>query len=130
MEEVLPKDVYVAMNEAIEITWGDEETSFVKAFETSFNKAIMQSRDGRIFAVNFVEILKELEMYIKGYERIQFVQAVRDANFHVFVGGDKAFFWEKYFKKQPNLVIHSSLLRRRNADHQKVQDCPNSCIKK
>lgn len=138
-EETYPKDIYEAMLKAIDITLENIEISYIKAFEMSYNECIKESRDVHVLAVNIIDILNELEGYLKGYERICQVQAIRDAEVHIFGASTEIYSWERYFETQPNVVIHDAVpfndalkimkqskiilnsnLRNRNGTHERV----------
>ena len=105
-EETYPKDIYDAMLKAIDLTLNEEDMSFIKAFEIAYNEILKENRDVRVLAINVVEILIELESYLKGYERICQVQSIHDAEVHIFGASNDIESWQRYFDNQSNVIIH------------------------
>lgn len=100
-----PKEVIRAMIDAIEITLSDEVTSFVSAFEMTYNACAKNSKNTKVFSVDFMGVLSDIEMYIKGLERVKMIQAIRDVPVHIWGTGP----WEKYMKNQPNAILHGEI---------------------
>ena len=73
-KEQFPADVCKAMNEAIEMTFADQHTSFMHAFKVSFDYLMKKPSDSN--EIDFTEILQDLEMYIKGRERQDLLRAI------------------------------------------------------
>lgn len=105
-KEKYPKRVYTILMEAVRLTLADETTSFMKAFEIAFNEeAAQKSDDPDLQAVNMIDLLKELEAYLKGIERVKMVKAINDAEVHIF-GSQELNCGKKYFKDQANVILH------------------------
>ncbi len=76
--------------------------------------ALVQAMNERLWfpgvdveALNFVQILDDLEYYIRGLDRIKLVQNVKDAQVHIFSTQEAKKIWAKLLgKDQKNIVYH------------------------
>lgn len=96
-----------AMQEAAETTLGDSHSCFMNAFENAYN-ALLQRGLAKSSAIPIVDILTDLELYIKGRSRAELVRAVRTHPLHLFNGSlEKGYGWEKLVgENSPNVTIH------------------------
>lgn len=108
-KEKFPRDVYNAMMGAIEISTENEDILFINAFETTFNECLKQSRDINIFEVNILDILHELDLYLKGLQRVKVLQAIDDADVHIFKNTPQDLSWGKYVMDKPNITFHDAV---------------------
>ncbi len=95
-----------AMDDAVEMTLSDPSTSYVQAFVGALDKqvSITGALDPR--KVDFVSILDDLEIYLKGRSRIESIRAVKDAEVHVFGAETETATWKEYLGDAKNIVIH------------------------
>jgi spore maturation protein CgeB len=106
-KHIYSKGVFQAMEEAIELTFSDQETSFIEAFRMTINYHRKESGDLGVF--NYFEIFHELEMYLKGKERMELLQSIQDAEIHVFGSSSGEKNWKTQCKNRPNIVVHDSV---------------------
>lgn len=97
--EHFPKIVSQILDDAIEMTFSDDSTSFIKAFSLCYidrlgnDPLVAWSREELTF------ILSLLEEYIKGKERVDLITSIKDAKVHLLNGhasGKKG--WESVLK--------------------------------
>ncbi|MGZ6298500.1 MAG: glycosyltransferase family protein [Parachlamydiaceae bacterium] len=99
-----PKELVNALYEAAEITFADQEKSYVDALALTVDALSKKHPEVDIKAFDFISILDELETYVVGFERIRVIKSIKDAQVHI-VGHSKSK-WEHYLGKQSNCVIH------------------------
>jgi spore maturation protein CgeB len=124
------KPVREAMNQAIKIVMSDEDTHYVQAFVDSLD--LMMELHGRIDPkdIDFVSVLDDIEMYIKGKSRIDIIKSVKDVPVHVFGAAASTASWEKYLGNDcPNVVIHEPVPFEQAVDIMKqskivLNNCP------
>ena len=100
--EKYPAQVYKRMESAAEMTFADPNLSYITAFDQ-----LMQ--DGKIPKQNLYEILMDLELYIKGRDRVQLAEAVEEEPLHIFGNSVDPRGWKDYFGKKRNIKVHSAV---------------------
>jgi len=97
----------LAMDEAIALTFADNKTSFMEAFQICFNEHLSQGELEGV-GVNFVDIFYELELYVKGKSRADLVKSIKSAEITLFNGSvEKGYGWEKELgSRHPNIKLH------------------------
>ncbi|MCE5318838.1 MAG: glycosyltransferase, partial [Parachlamydia sp.] len=99
-----PTLICKAMDSAVEMAFSDPKISFIAAFDTVLEGV---HRSGKAFKeVDLNEVLKDLEYYIKGRDRVELVKAVKTP-LHLFGGTIDAIGWKDYFADQKNIYVHS-----------------------
>ena len=106
------KDKYPAalckvMDDASEIVLSDQETSCYQAFVQALDKHMSQQKGGiDPQKIDFISILDEIEMYIRGKDRVELIKAIKDAKVDIF-GSSEGMGWKKYLGgKRSNIKIH------------------------
>jgi len=95
------KPLQKAMVEAAETTLSSPATPCYQALLSALNKHKSSPR----FDVNnkeMITILDQVELYVRGKDRIELINAIRVAPIHIFGSGN----WEKYFGQNDNVVVH------------------------
>ncbi len=77
-QDKYPQPIVEAMIEAAEMAIKEQPLSFIQAFLDAVNR---QNLHG--VPVDIVSVLIDLELYLKGWDRVQMVKAVKDAHVHV-----------------------------------------------
>jgi len=95
-----PRSVYQAMSEAVEAGLSDTPTSFIEVLWQRLSTHAPE------FLLN-ATLYEEVELYIKGQERIDLVKAMTDASVHIFGNDPQA--WQKCFSKQRHVIIHPAV---------------------
>lgn len=95
-----------AMDDAVEMTMADAVTPYVQAFVTALDRRVELTGGLDPRKIDFVSILDDLEVYLKGVSRIQSIRAVKDAEVHVFGSEGETATWADYLGDAKNVVIH------------------------
>ncbi len=103
-----PKPIYNTLNNAQEIALSDYSTNYIEALVQSLNTTI-QNEKIKIESINMLELIQELELFIKGRDRVEMIKAIKDAPVAVFGAAIGPSGWEKYLKNQKNVSIHSPI---------------------
>lgn len=95
---------------AAEKTLNTEGVSYIQNFVQLFNEYITNHRDDNASNYDFIEMLDELETYIRGIDRIRTIKAVKTARVDIFGDsyGNKG--WKEYLKDcGSNIALHSKV---------------------
>jgi len=101
--------VCLALDDAIDLTLSDEQTTFVDAFRNAINKRIKLRSPNEKNDINLLEIFGQLELYIKGRERYDMLNAIEDAEVHIFGNADHASNWKGLLPHKKNLHYHDAV---------------------
>lgn len=105
-----PSKIYRAMEEALSATLADETTPFLMALIQALSSRFeLDLRNVEAFKNPMIQAaFEEVEMYIKGRDRLDLISEVSKLNVvHVFGNEESA--WKQYFQNQPNVVIHPAV---------------------
>lgn len=91
------------LDTAQEIAFSNEKISFIEALVQALNEEAVRSQGIDLSEINFFEMLDELEMYIRGKDRIELIRSIKNAHVDVFGAGDD---WKKYLGNYPNITVH------------------------
>lgn len=92
-----PKKVWTLMEEAAEVALEDDAISFMSVLEQKLSPWENQT------------IYEEVELYIKGKDRLNLVNSITDYTIHVFGGSADKSDWSKLLKGKKNVVVHPSV---------------------
>jgi len=101
-----PSFVVKSMQNAVEMTFSDAQTSYIEAFHTEINEKIKQSRNHNLREIPFFTVFREIELCIKGKGRIDLLQALEDHHVHLFCSLEDAAYWKKALKKKTHFTFH------------------------
>lgn len=108
--EKYPASLCEALHEAAEITFSDQETSYVQAFVQALDRQAAKNGNLDVAQIDMVMMLDELEIYIRGLDRIELIKSIKDSRIDIFGGNNSKALWEKYLgKKHPNVVLHDGV---------------------
>ncbi len=95
------------MLEAAETSLNEVNTSYVQAFVSALDK---QQPAGAIDPrkIDIITLLDELEIYIRGRERVELVRSIKDARVDVFGSSSATMTWKKQLP-QSNVVVHDAV---------------------
>lgn len=82
------------LEEAAKISLEDGSPSFMSILAAHLDPAANQ------------QAFEEVEMYVKGVDRLQLIGAFADSKVHVFGGSSDKRDWKQLLKKYPNIVVH------------------------
>jgi glycosyltransferase involved in cell wall biosynthesis len=102
-----PAALCKVMEEAAEIVLSDHETPCYQAFVQALERYVSRGESGiDPGKIDFITVLDEIEVYIKGKDRVELLKAIKDAKVDVFGSAD-GLGWKKYLgNKHPNIKIH------------------------
>lgn len=104
------KVICLAMDEAIEATFADSTTSYVQALVQAVDRQMELNYHIDPAKIDFVSVMDDIEMYIKGKSRIDAIKAIKDAKVHIFGSASSSAKWEDYIDKdQKNVIIHEPI---------------------
>ena len=84
-----------AMHQAAEVTLYDASSCFMHAFEEAYN-TLLKRGAAHAFVLNLVDILTDLELYVKGRSRTELVKAFKHCPLLLFNGSvEKGYGWER-----------------------------------
>lgn len=125
-EKKFPTDICQGMQEAVKITLNDETTSFIFALKKTLGKFLNDQSEKPLLK----EIFSEVELYIKGRDKLDLLQSITDREVHVFGGSIDQENWKKAFKNHPNIVVHPAVTFLEALQIMKqTKILLNSCIK-
>jgi len=105
-ETKYPKNLYHALKQAAQTTLSDQETPYVEAFVDALNRNLSKSETLATGPLNLMQVLHELEMYIRGKDRVALLKGIKDATVDVFGAGESQG-WKKYFPEESqNIRLH------------------------
>ncbi|MEM1283603.1 MAG: glycosyltransferase [Chlamydiota bacterium] len=106
-EEKYDSAVCQAMDEAVEVTLSDSSTSYIEALVQAVDRQMELSYSLNPTKIDFIGVMDDLEMYIKGKSRIDAINAIKDARVDIFGSASETANWEQYLdKKNKNHVVH------------------------
>ena len=97
-----------ALEEAAAAYLSDTKTSYVNAFVYALDKQIGEKKVDPE-RINFIEVLDELEFYIRGKARVELVQAIKEARVDIFGSSAATTNWKKQLKGQSNVIVHDAV---------------------
>lgn len=100
-----PKPIQDILFHAAEIALSPEAPPYVQAFVAAMNDSVSKHAELDPAAINMIELLDELEVYIRGKDRVELVRAIRDADVLVIGAGGGESGWEKYLSDRKNVTI-------------------------
>lgn len=105
-----PPSICKVMDDAIELTFSDPTVPFIAALDLALIEDQKKHPTVPFEGVFLTEVLEELEIYIKGRDRINLLKAVPDCTVHLFGHTVDELDWKKYLgTKHPNIAVHSSV---------------------
>lgn len=99
-----PPLVCQALDQAIEITFSDQGISFIDAFDQALAEIHQKHGPKPVKEISFIELLTELESYVKGRDRIQLLMAIQDVPIHIFGGTSEKMSWKRYLAKKKSPI--------------------------
>lgn len=106
-KERFPKVIRDAIDEAIEETLLGDDVWYVQALVNSLDRQMELKGAIDPSKIDFISILDDMEMYIKGKSRVDLIKSIKDAKVHLFGSPGDAKSWGDYLGGNlPNIVIH------------------------
>lgn len=108
--QLFPFPIPQAMENAVAMTLADQETSYIQAFVYALDAQFKKSAPRLdISLVDYPTIFRELELYLKGYERVMLVRSLKDVIVDIYGAADEEASWHDYIAHQPNIRIHDAV---------------------
>lgn len=104
-----PKPLQEVLEEAANTALTDDNKSVVQAFVGAMDKKMSQGAPLDPNTIDFIEILDQLEMYIRGKERVELVKSIKDAKVHIFGSSAPTTSWKKQLQGQKNVEFHDAV---------------------
>jgi len=104
-----PKPLLEVLEEAAQTALTDNNKSVVQAFVGAMDKKMSQGAPLDPNTIDFIEILDQLEMYIRGKERVELVKSIKDAKVHIFGSSAPTTSWKKQLQGQKNVEFHDGV---------------------
>lgn len=124
------KELCKVLDEAAEITLSDQETPYVQAFVQALDRHVSKGGGIDPQQIDFVNVLDDLELYVRGFDRIQVIKGIKDAKVDIFGSGDTKDSWKQYLgSSHKNVVVHEPIPYERALDIMKdskilLNSCP------
>lgn len=100
-----PELICKVMDEAVERTFADPSLPFIDAILSQ----IQSNPNLKSMNIDPLAIFRDVELYIKGKERVDMLKAIQVAPIHVFGHTVDKVDWKKYFEKQSNIIVHDAV---------------------
>lgn len=101
-----PAPLCQAMEDAADLALSDQVTPYYQAFVQALDKQVGLQSGINPQTIDFVGVLDEIEMYIRGKDRFELINAIKDAKVDLFGSADGQSGWRKYLAHKRNVVIH------------------------
>lgn len=101
-----PAAVCHAMEETVENALKDITRPYYQIFVEALDKQVQLQSGIDPETIDVIEILYDIEMYIRGKDRIELVRSIKDAKVDVFGSPDDQAGWKEYLGDKRNVVIH------------------------
>jgi hypothetical protein len=108
--DMFPAEICKAMEKAIVETMGDDTTSFLLAVTQALYPLLWTN--GGTLAIKpetYYLIFAEIELYIKGRDRIDLIESLPDCRIDIFGSSIDSLSWAEYFKGHPNITVHPAV---------------------
>ncbi len=105
--EKFPAELCAIMDIAAEIALSDQDISYVQAFVKAMDQQAHKQGAFDLTKVDIVEVLDQIEGYIRGKDRIELLKALDGVKIDVFGSAGQPEGWRKYLgNKAHNITIH------------------------
>jgi spore maturation protein CgeB len=125
-----PDLICQAMDEMVEQTFADPQLPFVNAVIGKLQQVYQEYPALKSLIDDPWTIFYDIELYIKGKERVDLLRAIQTIPVHVFGNTIDPMDWKKFFEKQSNIIVHDAVPYEESLKIlQKSKICLNSSIK-
>lgn len=108
---VYPEWICKIMDEAVERTFSEPLLPFTDAILSQLQAAYREKPElkSEMAKIDTLAIFRDVEIYIKGKERVELLQAIQTSPVHVFGNTADNVDWKGYFENQKNIIVHSGV---------------------
>lgn len=103
-KSIYPEWVCKAMDKAVDRTFSELTLPFSDAILDELQK--YPQWKALSTEIDSLAIFRDVEIYIKGKERVELLKAIQTSPVHVFGDSVDGRDWKKYFEKQDNIIVH------------------------
>lgn len=105
--QLFPSQVCDAMDDAITLAFEQADKGFIEAFEETLLHHVPTAKDTHLPTdPNFIMLCCEIELYIKGKERLDLVSAIKNTPVHIFGAGLDGNDWKQRLANHKNIHFH------------------------
>lgn len=105
--QLFPPQVCDAMDDAVRMVFERKDKGFIEAFEETLLHHVPTAKDTHLPTdPNFITLCCEIELYIKGKERLDLVKAIKRTPVHVFGASLDGIDWKKGLADHDNVHLH------------------------
>ena len=108
-QQKYPGPLSKLLEEAAETALRDKNSSYVQAFVAAMDKEMVQGNAIDPNKIDFIQILDDLEMYIRGRERVELLRSIKDARVDLFGSNATTTTWKKQLAGNANILIHEGV---------------------
>ncbi|MEI8365186.1 MAG: glycosyltransferase [Parachlamydiaceae bacterium] len=94
------------MEETAETSLEDQKKPYYQVFAEVLDKRLTGQSGIDPQNIDFTSLLDDIEMFIRGKDRVELLKGIKDAKVDVFGSADGAAGWKKYLSENPNIVVH------------------------
>lgn len=105
-KQYFPKSICEIMDETIEMTFCNTQFSFIETFQKVLNVYLEQDKIHDDDQIDLFSIWEQLELYIRGKDRVDLIQSIQDATVHIFDASIDQKNWKHHLKGKSNLIFH------------------------
>lgn len=104
-----PPALLEVLEEAAHTALNDPKKSVVQSFVSAMDKKMTEGAPLDPNTIDFIEILDQLEMYIRGKERVELIRNIKDAKVDIFGAAAATTSWKKQLGNQTNVIFHEGI---------------------
>jgi len=98
------------MENAVALTLGDDTTSFLLAVQQALHPLLWNKAGALAIQPEiYYQIFAEIELYIKGRDRIDLIEALPECQIHLFGSSVDTIGWAEHFGRRPNITVHPAV---------------------
>jgi spore maturation protein CgeB len=106
-KDLFPPTLCKAMENALGVTFEDPHISFIQAFNLEYETLLKKHSKSFFEKISMLQVLQELEIFVKGYDRVQLAKSIRDVPLHIFGNTIDKRGWKEFLhEKHPNIYFH------------------------
>ncbi len=104
-----PEVICKMMDEIVEVTFANPLLPFAEATLSQIQAVYQKHPELNSMPIDIVGIFQDIEVYIKGKERVDMLRAIHSSPVHIFGHSVDTMNWKKNFEKQSNIIVHDSV---------------------
>jgi hypothetical protein len=105
-KEKFPFPLCKAMEEAAERAESETSIPLYQLFAQAVDRQVSQGSGLDPTKIDFMTVLEEIELYIRGKDKVELVRAITEAHIDIFGSSEGAAGWKQYLGNKRNVEIH------------------------